>query len=137
VHSSLSLSVSKATPSLGSGVGFIELTPVGAGSAGECPDRALRAAGLRRDAAHGTDSLYARDLAERACGADGLRGKQQPRNGVGHWRVGSFLHRPQDLAAIDRFPMGAGIAIDVGGCEVTQAVTRSTRNRRIADQYSA
>jgi hypothetical protein len=43
------------------------------------PGRGLRAAGLRRHAAHGVDPLYARALAERAFRADGLRGKQQPR----------------------------------------------------------
>src|SRR6267142_1079544 len=73
------------------------------------PSRGLRATGLRRQAAHGIYALYARDLADRAFRPDGRRGKQQPRDGVGHWGVGTFLHRTQDLAAIVRFPMWAGI----------------------------
>src|SRR5882724_5720411 len=73
------------------------------------PGGGLRATGLRRDAAHRIYPLDARDLAERAFRADGPRGKQQPRDGIGHWRIGTFLHRTQDLAAISCFPMGAGV----------------------------
>src|SRR6266850_2458734 len=73
------------------------------------PGGGLRTTGLRRDAAHRIYPLDTRDLAERAFRADGPRGKQQPRDGIGHWRIGTFLHRTQDLAAISRFPMGAGV----------------------------
>src|SRR5207244_12308740 len=73
------------------------------------PGRGLRTTSLRRPATHGIHSLYARDLAERAFRTDGLSGKQPPRDGVGHWRVGTLLHRTQDLAAIAGFPMWAGI----------------------------
>src|SRR5229473_5352899 len=34
---------------------------------------------------------------------------QQPRDGIRRWRIGPFLHRTQDLAAIGGFPMWAGI----------------------------
>src|SRR5258708_7297338 len=73
------------------------------------PDRGLRAAGRGRDAADGIHPLDARDLAERAGRTDGLRDEEQPGNGIGRRRVGTLLQRAEDLAAIGRFPMRAGV----------------------------
>src|SRR6266571_7038019 len=71
--------------------------------------RGLRTTGLGRNAARSSHTLYARDLAERTFRPYRLRAKQQPGDGIGRWRVGTFLHCTQDLAAIGRFPMWAGI----------------------------
>src|ERR1700730_5775829 len=46
------------------------------------PDRGLRAAGLGGDATEGIHALDARDLAERAGRTDGLRGEEQPGDGI-------------------------------------------------------
>src|SRR5947209_5723852 len=73
------------------------------------PDRGLGAAGPGGDATDGIHALDARDLAERAGRTDGLRGEEQPGDGIGRWRVGTFLQRAEDLAAIGRLPMWAGV----------------------------
>src|SRR5262245_41916210 len=56
-------------------------------------------------AAHGVYPLDARHPAEQAVRADGLGGEQQPGDSIWRWRVDTFLHRAQDLAAIERLPM--------------------------------
>src|SRR5262245_65891535 len=76
------------------------------------PDRTDIALGTTTPGGHaadGVDALNAGDLAERARGAIGLRGKQQPGDRVGSRRIGALLHRPDDLAAVVRFPVRAGV----------------------------
>jgi hypothetical protein len=48
-------------------------------------------------------------LGRRPDRTDGLRGEKQPGDGIGRRRVGTFLQRAEDLAAIGPFPMRAGV----------------------------
>src|SRR6185436_13281074 len=62
-----------------------------------------------RHAAHGVYALYARDPAERTCGPDGLRGKEQPGYRIRRGGVCTFLRRADDLAAVGGFPVRTGV----------------------------